>query len=94
MEDDRFSWNDKKARSNLAKHEIDFVDARLVFEDDLAFDVYDDREHYGEDRFNTVGMVNGQLLSVAHTERKGRIHLISARKANKREHNDYYRQGT
>jgi hypothetical protein len=37
-------------------------------------------------------MSQGQLLAVVYTEREDRIRIISARKATKREQDDYYRQ--
>ena len=33
MQDDAFEWDDDKARSNLAKHKIGFVDAKNMFND-------------------------------------------------------------
>ena len=44
---------------------------------------------YGEDRFIAIGMVGGRLLTVAYTERDGRIRIISARKATRREQDSY-----
>jgi hypothetical protein len=92
MQDDRFEWSDTKARANLPKHHVSFEMARLVFDDPAAFDQIDDREDYGEARFIVTGMVNGQLLTVAYTERETRIRIISARKATRREQEDYFSQ--
>ena len=33
MRDEHFEWDDDKARENVAKHKIDFEDARHVFGD-------------------------------------------------------------
>ena len=52
----------------------------------------DDREDYGEDRFIITGRANGRLLTVTYTERDGRIRIISARKATRREQDDYFGQ--
>jgi len=39
-----------------------------------------------KERYITIGLSNrGRLLMVAHTERQGRIRIISARKATKKE---------
>ena len=92
MQDDRFEWSDAKARANLKKHQVSFEVARSVFDDRTAVDQVDDHEDYGEDRFNAIGMVKGELLTVAYTEREGRIRIISARKATRREQNDYFSQ--
>ena len=56
----------------------------------LAIERLDERENYGE-RINLIGMCDRVLLHVSYTER-GRIRLISARKAEKHERNDYYRE--
>ncbi len=92
MRDDRFSWSDAKARANLEKHEVSFETARLVFDDLANMDQIDDREDHGEDRFIITGRAGGQLLTVAYTERGGRIRIISARKATRREQDSYYSQ--
>ena len=90
MQDDRFEWNDAKARANLEKHEVSFEVARLVFDDPAGIDEIDDRGEYGEDRFTTTGMVGERLLTVTYTERDGRIRIISARKATRREQDSYF----
>ena len=48
----------------------------------------------GEIRHIIAGMVNGILLTVVYTERGDRIRIISARKATKREQEEYYRSQT
>jgi uncharacterized DUF497 family protein len=92
VRDDRFEWNDAKAHANLEKHEVSFEAARLVFDDPASVDNIDDRENYSEDRFTITGMVNARLLTVTYTERDGRIRIISARKATRREQDDYFNQ--
>ena len=92
MHDGRFDWSDGKARGNLKKHGVTFEAARLVFDDPASVDEIDDREDYGEDRFIITGRANGRLLTVTYTERDGRIRIISARKATRREQDDYFGQ--
>ena len=53
-------------------------------------EILDEREDYGEERVLLLGMVEGQLLSVIYTERKGRFRLISARRASKDEQDHYF----
>jgi uncharacterized DUF497 family protein len=50
-------------------------------------DVYteDDRFRYDEQRFVTLGLFKGLPVSIVHTESADRIHVISFRKATKRE---------
>ena len=80
----RFEWDEGKNRRNLAKHKVSFETASLVFEDPRALSVQD-RVVEGEERWQTVGMVSGTVLFVAHTYREEAgdevIRLISARKA-------------
>ena len=45
----------------------------------------DERKDYGERRFRVLGFIEGRLHAVVFTPRAGRVHVISLRKANKRE---------
>ncbi|MGD0865469.1 MAG: BrnT family toxin [Rhizomicrobium sp.] len=92
MKDDAFEWDDGKAAENYANHGIGFELAKQVFRDLFAVERLDDREDYGEDRFILIGIVEQLVLCVAYTEREGRIRLISARRATKREQDDYFTQ--
>ena len=80
----RFEWDEDKNRRNLARHKISFATATLVFNDPNALSVQD-RLVEGEERWQTLGMVSGTVLLVAHTYRGEAgdevIRLISARKA-------------
>lgn len=84
-----FEWDEEKATANLRKHAVDFADAVLVFEDELATTVGDlDSKH--EERFVTMGHdPYGRLLVVVYTWRGDRIRLISARTATGRERRHY-----
>ncbi len=85
-----FEWDEAKANANLRKHGIDFLDAALVFDDEARLDWFDDREHYQEDRFCTLGDVQGRIIFVAYTIRGDRIRLITARRASTKEREEYY----
>lgn len=86
-----FEWDEAKRHSNLQKHGIDFVDAVRVFDKDFIL-VEDNRREYGEIRFIAFGMLLGNLIVVAYTEREENIiRIISARKASKNESRQYYR---
>lgn len=80
----RFTWDEVKRKRNLKDHGFDFVDAKRVF-DGASFTYEDDRFQYDEQRFVTLGLLEGIPVSIVHTETKGHIHLISFRKATKRE---------
>lgn len=87
--DDTFEWDDAKAAANLAKHGVSFERAKLVFGDVAMIDAYDDRHDYGEDRFIATGDAGGAILVVVHTEREGRVRIISARRATRHERQTY-----
>jgi uncharacterized DUF497 family protein len=84
----RFEWDRKKAASNLTKHGMSFDEAVTVFFDPLSA-TFDDPDHsLGERRLFTIGYsYQDRLIVVCHTERKGSVRLISARRATKREKN-------
>jgi uncharacterized protein len=92
MVDENFEWDDDKAAENLAKHNIDFSDARRVFGDPGVLDDPDDTMDYGEDRYRAVGIVNGRLIAVFYTYRGPRIRIISARRATRTEQRNYAQQ--
>lgn len=87
----RFEWNEIKRRINIRKHGIDFADIPRVF-DGLTITIEDTRFDYGEARCITLGLLNGRVVVIAHTEQKNTIRIISARKANKNEEKNYFNQ--
>lgn len=87
-----FEWDEDKEKANYAKHGVSFKDASLAFRDHFAVEIFDDRMDYGEERINLIGSCNGVILHVTYTERGDRIRLISARRAEKHEQQNYYRQ--
>jgi uncharacterized DUF497 family protein len=93
MDEYRFEWDEAKAESNYRKHMVDFATARRAFYDAGALIRYDEfSSEYNEDRFMLTGMAGGQLLTIIYTQRAETVRLISARKASRDEHDDYYRQ--
>lgn len=79
-----------KAAANLAKHEVAFEEAMTVFSDPLGRITDDPRHSESEQRFVLLGESDrGRLLVVLFTERGEAIHLISARKATRRERRQY-----
>lgn len=87
----KYEWDTIKAASNLKKHGVDFADAVLSLEDENALTI-EDFDH-DEQRFKTLGM--GALLTllfVVHVEQQeNTIRIISARKADKSELKQYYK---
>jgi uncharacterized DUF497 family protein len=86
-----FEWDENKRLANIQKHGIDFIDAAKVFEGD-TLTVEDERFGYGEQRFITLGLLKGRVITVVHTERGDVTRIISARKATKYEEITYFEQ--
>lgn len=93
----RFVWDSDKAVSNLRKHGISFETALRAFADPFARSEQDRIEN-GEERWQTLGMVEGHLLLlVAHTVQEEDEHsllvevirIISARAADRNERHRY-----
>lgn len=85
-----FEWDTRKATQNTAKHGVPFEYATRVFLDPNRLDVEDSRQDYSEQRWITLGNIDGRVFAVAYTPRGTVIRLISARKANPREQRQYY----
>lgn len=86
-----FEWDEEKARTNLAKHQVSFLTAAEVFTNELLERV-DDREEYGEIRFIALGRVDTAVYRVVFTWRGERlIRIISAQKASRDEREIYHR---
>ena len=90
-----FEWDPDKAKKNLIKHKISFEKAATIFRDPNALSIYDNEHSANEDRWITLGIDNsGVLIIVCHTfiqndDNDINIRIISARKANKKEINQY-----
>jgi uncharacterized DUF497 family protein len=94
----KFSWDDAKNISNLAKHGLDFPTAALVFFDRLNA-TREDSFLY-EDRYQTIGMIGPVCILVVWTEQddiadplKPHTRIISARRAESSERR-LYKNGT
>jgi uncharacterized protein len=83
-----FEWDENKWRSNVAKHGIDFADAKEVFHDPAAYTFTSPNPH-SEPRYVTVGSMQGTLIAVIFTVRNGAIRIISARSARRKERRMY-----
>ena len=98
----RFEWDENKNRANKRKHGVDFETALRVFADPFALSGQD-RIEDGEERWQTLGFVEGHiLLLVAHTFREETVgenavvevvRIISARKADRNERRRYEEEG-
>ncbi|MDR1311680.1 MAG: BrnT family toxin [Burkholderiaceae bacterium] len=85
----KFTWSPDKRRINLKKHGLDFSDAGRVFSGHTLTHP-DNRFAYEEARFSTVGLLGDKVVVIAHTETEETIHVISMRKAERHERENYF----
>jgi uncharacterized DUF497 family protein len=94
MSEITFEWDERKAEQNERKHGISFEEAQTAFEDENARLSYDPDHSRDEDRYILLGMSAVlRVLVVCHVYRGNDevIRIISARKATKREQQQYQR---
>ena len=85
-----FEWDPQKAESNIEKHGVSFEEASTVFRDALSLTIDDPLHSTVEKRMVQIGISHkNRLLVVVHTEKGDNIRIISARKAIKKERNNY-----
>ena len=85
----RFTWTETKRRINLAKHGLDFADAKKVFAGPMVL-FEDQRSEYSEQRMIGVGLPGELVVLIVHVESDAVIHVISMRKADNHETNLYF----
>jgi hypothetical protein len=88
-----YEWDESKRRANLRKHGIDFVGIEKVFAGP-TMTTLDDRFEYDEYRYLTLGLLDGRVVAVAHTETPEVTRIISVRKADKDEEAQYFQEIT
>jgi hypothetical protein len=95
MADLRFEWDGRKGSLNRRKHGVSFDEARTVFFDEQALLIDDPDHSEREERFVLLGLShNLRILAVCHCYRRREevIRIISARKANRAEREQYARR--
>jgi uncharacterized DUF497 family protein len=88
----KFSWDDKKNKTNQKKYDISFEEAQTVFFDERSIEYYDPDHSQDEDRFLMLGLsYQLRVLVVSYCIRKrgSGIRIISSRKATKKEQKVY-----
>ena len=85
------SFDSAKSEKNLLARGISF-ELAAAFEWDSALLVQDLRKNYGERRFQALGLIGNRLHVMVFTPRANKAHVISLRKANKREVKRYEAQ--
>lgn len=89
-----WTWDPNKNESNMLKHRISFEFAERVFDDPLYLTNHD--PYLYEERYQTIGVVEGNLILVVHTLTTGEVEtdsgtgrIISARKPTPHERATY-----
>jgi uncharacterized protein len=87
----RLTWDPEKDRRNRGLRGIGFDEAATVLDDPFVRGWPDEPHSFGEARTVYVGMsVAGRLLIVVVAEdERGRMRIVSARRATKRERHEY-----
>ncbi len=81
-----FDWDERKSRSNFAKHGIDFDSAVEIFYSPVILRRSDKNN---EERWIAIGYSENRLIAVVFTRPADIIRIISARRARKNEERDY-----
>jgi len=88
--DIEFEWDEEKNALNKKKHNITFEEAEKVFLDPKHIVMFDKEHSLYEERWKIVGFSGFALLSVIFTKRDNSFRIITARKADKGEEEDYF----
>ena len=84
-----FEWDQDKSDECFSERGFDFAYAVNAFLDPDRQIRQDNRWDYGEDRYQLLGAIKRRVFVVVYTLRGDVIRIISARKANQREVQDY-----
>ena len=86
----RYTWHEDKAAQNLRVHKIAFEDAIEIFEGP-TLERLDERFDYREERWYSIGLVDGRPVTVIYTDVDVETRrIISAWKAEKHEQKAYF----
>jgi hypothetical protein len=79
------TFDSAKNEANVRTRGLPFSLVRDEFEWATAVVIEDTRKDYGEKRYRALGMIGKRLHAVVYTPRAAGLHIISLRKANRRE---------
>ena len=85
-----FEWDPAKARRNLRTHGVSFEEAASVVENESSIAQEDVEHSEYEERDRVIGFSDkGRMIVVIVTGRGAKVRVISARKATRREIEQY-----
>jgi hypothetical protein len=87
----RVTYDPAKSERNIAERGMAF-DLAEDFDWSTALIAEDMRQDYLERRYQALGLIDGHLHMLVFTPRDGAVHVISLRRANKRERSRYAAQ--
>jgi uncharacterized protein len=87
----QFTWRPEKYARNLKEHGIRFEDVVDFLDDNAHVEWLDDREDYDDERIVSLASVSSKTLVIVYVDLGESLHLISARKADRKEVDAYYR---
>ena len=85
----RLEWGENKSDACFADRGFDFAYVIRAFADPDRLLNRDRRWDYGEERYRLLGKIDGRVFVLVYTPRDDVIRIISARKANRREDQEY-----
>lgn len=91
-----FDWDDDKAAENKTQHGVSFDEAKEVFFDVGAIEIYDEAHSLYEARYRIIGLSSRGLLTVVYrpkTDDEGKevIRIVSAWDSTSVEEREYER---
>ncbi len=78
------TYDPEKCARNVRERALSFEEVE-DFEWNSAYVLEDARKDYGERRFQALGEIGGRVYMLVFTPRGRGVHVISVRKANRRE---------
>ena len=89
-----FEWDKRKEKTNIKNHGVSFEETRTTFYDEHALLFRDPDHSEDEERFILLGVsykLNTLIVCHCYWEEETVIRIISARKADKDETNEYWK---
>lgn len=85
----KISFDQAKNAANIRERGLPFSLVQDEFDWATAQVIEDIRRDYGERRYRALGFIGARLHAVVYTPRANGMHVISLRKANRREERRY-----
>ncbi len=84
-------WDQKKFDANVVKHGIELSLSAELFLSPTV-EIEDEHKNYGEKRIICYGIIERRVYCCVYTDRGDTRRIISLRKANKEESNEYFEE--